>query len=89
MDRFRRSLRFYHQAFYKEAIFMVPWNIPLFLTLRDRTPIRTLSDRGGALRAPPSISETIIDRDLIFFSGGSCVFLEKISTSTHSGQTAP
>ena len=46
------------------------------LTLRGRAPIRTLS-------------ETIIDRDLIFFSGGSCVFLGKITFSTHSGQTAP
>ena len=60
------------------------------LTLTDRTPIPTLSDRGGeALRAPPSISAPVADRDVKFFSGGSCVFLEKITFSSHSGQTAP
>ncbi len=54
--------------------------MPFILTLSDRAPIRTLSDRGGggAYFAPPSISETIIDRDLKNFSGGSCVFLEPI-----------
>ncbi len=35
------------------------------LTLTDRAPIRTLIDRGegGLSKPPPSISETIIDRD--------------------------
>ena len=61
-----------------------------YLTLKDRAPIRPLSDGGGgALRAPPSISETIIDRDLKIFFGWSCVYLEKITFSSHSGQTAP
>ena len=41
------------------------------LTLKDRAPIRTLSDRGGGLlEPPPSISETIIDRDLKIFLVG-------------------
>ncbi len=39
------------------------------LTLTDRAPIRTLIDWGGGglLSPPPSISETIIDRDPTFF----------------------
>ena len=50
---------------------LIVGRIPL-LTLKDRAPIRTLLDRGGgALRAPPpSISETIIDRDLKIFLVG-------------------
>ena len=37
----------------------------LALNLKDRAPIRTLSDLGGGLlELPPSISETIIDRDI-------------------------
>ena len=40
----------------------------MFLTLRDRAPIRTLIDGGGVLtKPPPSISKTIIDRDPKFF----------------------
>ena len=47
----------------------MPAVMPSLLALKDRAPIRTLSDRrgGGALRAPLSITETIIDRDLNLF----------------------
>ena len=48
-----------------------------FLTKKNQTYILTLKDRA------------IIDRDIKFFSGGSCAFLEKITFSSHSGQTAP
>ena len=44
---------------------------------------------GGAQRAPPSISAPVTDKDVKFFSGGSCVFLEKITFSSLSSQTAP
>ena len=37
---------------------------------------------GGAPRAPPpSISAPVTDKDVKKFSGGSCVFLEKINFS--------
>ena len=41
--------------------------------LRDWAPFRTLSDWGGG---GISISAPIADRDIQFFSGGSCAFLE-------------
>ena len=44
---------------------------------------------GGGLQEPPSILAPVTDNDVKFFSGGSCVFLEKITFSSHSGQTAP
>ena len=47
------------------------------LTLTDRAPI------------PTSILAPITDRDIKYFSGGSCAFLEKIAFSSHSGKTAP
>ena len=62
------------------------------LTLTDRAPIPTLIDRGGgrgSMSPPPSISAPVTDKDVKFFSGGSCVFLEKITFSSHSGQAAP
>ena len=56
------TLLFYFIFFFKLAV---------ILTLKDRAPIRTLSDQGGgALRAPPSISETIVDRNLKKFLVG-------------------
>ena len=36
----------------------------------------------------PSISRTIIDRDIKIFSGISCAFLEKHSFSSHDSQAA-
>ncbi len=55
------------------------------LTLRDWAPIRKLSDRGGgALRRPPSISETIIDRvkknSMFYISYNSLSCLQKKMT---------
>ena len=41
------------------------------------------------LTDPPSISTPVTDRDVKLFSGGSYVFLEEITFSSHSGQTAP
>ena len=43
-------------------------------------PMPNLIDHGGGgpKSPPPSISALVIDRDIIF-SGGSCVFLEKIT----------
>ena len=61
----------------------------LNLTLTDRAPIPTLIDWGGVILTPPSISASVTDKDVKFFSGGSCVFLEKITFSSHSGQAAP
>ena len=45
--------------------------------------------RGIPACTAPSISAPVTDKDVKFFSGGSCVFLEKITFSSHSGQTAP
>ena len=44
---------------------------------------------GGHQEPPPSISAPVTDKDVKLFSGGSCVLLEKITFSSHSGQTAP
>ena len=60
--------------------------IQFHLTLTDRAPIPTLIDREID---PPSISASVTDKDVKFFSGGSCVFLEKITFSSHSSQAAP
>ena len=53
--------------------------------------ILTLIDRGGGGHndPPPSISASVTDKDVNFFSGDSCVFLEKITFSSRSGQAAP
>ena len=61
----------------------------LLLTLKYQAPIRTLADWGWGLCEPStSISAPIAYRD-IKKSGGSCAFFEKITFSSHRGQTAP
>ena len=63
---------------------------PNSLTLNDRAPIRTLSDwRGEGGLEPPPLSRKLLKIETYFFSGGSCAFLEKITFSSHSGETTP
>ena len=52
-------------------------------------PYSHLNRSGGGHIDPPSISAPGTDKDVKFFSGGSCVFLEKITFSSHSDQAAP